>query len=385
MRLTRRAFLERSARAGALALAGVSVPAWLRDALANTSSAPPPDLIIRNTWPEHRETGVAALGRSLLTPSGLFFVRSHLPEPVIGPATHRFAITGDVEREASWSLDELKQLPATDLTATLECAGNGRGLMKLANTSGTQWGLGAVGTARWRGVRLADLLERAGVGSSARHVWLEAADRGVHPNVPPFLRSIPLAVATDDVLLAYAMNGEPLPRAHGGPLRAVVPGWFGMASTKWLTGARVAVEPSNNHFMVRGYRYVVPGGDPLKSPPVEEMRIKSLITSPLLGDRVRGGHVDVEGFAWAGSAGVAKVQVSIDDGAHWSEAALDASPHRWAWRRWRARLESPSKGQHMLLACATDGAGETQPRVAPINAAGYANNAMHRVAVVVRA
>ncbi len=383
MRLTRRAFLERAAQTGALSLAAVSLPAWLREAAA-TQRWRPIDVLVRNVWPEHRETQVGALGRSDLTPNDIFFVRSHLPVPQIDPAMHRFAVTGDVEREQSWSLDELRRMRAVDLTATLECAGNGRGLMKLKNTSGTQWGYGAVGTARWRGVRLADLIARAGVRSSAMHVWFEAADRGVHPNVPLFLRSIPLTVATSDVIVAYAMNGEPLPKAHGGPLRAIVPGWFGMASTKWLTAARLAPTPSDGHFMIRGYRYVVPGGDPLTSPPVEEMRVKSLITSPH-GDAVKRGRLVVDGFAWAGSPGVRRVDISTDDGATWQEASLERSRHRWAWRKWRARVETGKGERLVILARATDGAGAMQPRVAEINTAGYANNAMHRVTVHVRA
>jgi DMSO/TMAO reductase YedYZ molybdopterin-dependent catalytic subunit len=384
MRLSRRAFLDRAARAGALGLAAASLPAWLHDAAATSATGSPADLIERNAWPEHWETGVGALGRSFLTPANLFFVRSHLPVPDLDPDAHRFRIAGGVGHERAWTLAELRKLPATELTVTLECAGNGRGLMKLANTSGTQWGLGAVGTARWRGVRLADLLERAGVHADARHVWMEAADRGVLPAVPNFLRSIPLAVATGDVLVAYAMNGAPLPRLHGGPLRAIVPGWYGMASTKWLTGARLAATPSDGHFMIRGYRYVAPGGDPLTSPPVEEMRVKSLVTSPLERAEIPRGRVAVAGFAWAGPSGVRRVDVSTDDGATWQAARLEASPHRWAWRRWSASVQTPSGGSVAILARATDGAGATQPRVAPPNAAGYANNAMHRVEVFVR-
>jgi DMSO/TMAO reductase YedYZ molybdopterin-dependent catalytic subunit len=384
MRLTRRDFLVRSARTGALAIAAASVPAWLREAAA-TSYVMIPDLIVRNTWPKHMETAVHVLGRSFLTPNELFFTRSHLPVPEIDPATHRFAISGEVDRELSWTMDELHKLPATDLTATLECAGNGRGRMRLKNTSGTQWDLGAVGTARWRGVKLVDLLQRVGVHGGARHVWFEAADRGIHPNVPRFLRSIPLAVATGEVLLAYAMNGQPLPSEHGGPLRAIVPGWFGMASTKWLTGARLAAEPSDGHFMIRGYRYVVPAGDPLKSPPVEEMRPKSLITSPRHHWHTTAGHITVQGFAWAGPSGVTRMEVSVDNGATWQHAELARTPYRWAWRKWHARVAITGAGAHEVLARATDGAGATQPREAEPNAAGYGNNAMHHVTVIVRA
>jgi DMSO/TMAO reductase YedYZ molybdopterin-dependent catalytic subunit len=342
-------------------------------------------LIERNAWPEHWETTVEALGRSFLTANDAFFVRSHLPVPDLDTSEHRLEIKGLVARPLMLTLADLKAMPKTALTCVLECAGNGRGLMKLANTSGTQWGLGAVGNAAFYGVRLADLLERAGVASEAKHVWFDAADRGVLPGVPPFVRSIPIEVATGDVLVAYAMNGDPLPRLHGGPLRAVVPGWFGMASTKWLTGIRVMPKPSDNHFMTRGYRYAPPppGADPASMPAVETLRVKSLITKPLDGSNMPRGMLRVDGFAWAGPSGVAKVEVSVDDGQTWRSAELERSAHPYAWRAWHAQLHARARTGATLaiLACATDGAGAMQPRVAETNPAGYGNNAMHRVVV----
>ena len=382
MDLTRREFLERSARIAGLTLAAGALPAWLSEAGVKSR---PADLIERNAWPEHWETTVPALGRSLLTSNETFFVRSHLPAPQIDAAAHRLEVGGAVARPFALSLAELRRMPATHLTCTLECAGNGRALMKLANTSGTQWGLGAVGTAEWTGVRLATLLERAGVTPAAKHAWFDAADRGVLPGVPVFLRSIPIAVALGDVLIAYAMNGRPLPRLHGGPLRAVVPGWFGMASTKWLSGIRAMETPSDNHFMARGYRYVAPGADPAASPPVETMRVKSLITRPLDGARVRRGPLVVEGFAWAGPAGVARVDLAAGPGESWTATRLAGSPHRYAWRAWRATVQASAAGPLDLRARATDGAGAMQPGIAEVNAAGYGNNAQHRIRVTVDA
>ena len=184
--------------------------------------------------------------------------------------------------------------------ATLECAGNGRGLFALATTSGTQWGRGAVGTAEWRGPALAALLDRADLKQEARYLWFEARDHATLPQAPPFLRSVPIQLARERGLIALQMNGSPLPTLHGGPARFVLPGWYGMAWTKWLTKIRVEATPSDNHFMAKGYRYVAPGGDPLTSKPVEAMRVKSVIVSPSEGARVAAGQAVVRGFAWTG-------------------------------------------------------------------------------------
>src|SRR5258706_6911940 len=315
---SRRRFLATLAAAGPGAAALASLPTWARAAL----SAADPGIIVRNDWPEHWETSLAALGRAWLTPNDVFFVRSHFIPPDVDAANWRLEVAGLVETPLALSLAELRALPAVEEAITLECAGNGRGLFRLPSTSGTQWERGAVGTARWRGVPLRALLERAGVRPEARHVWFEAADQATLPQVPHFVRSIPLEKAMDDVLLAYGMNGVPLPKRHGAPLRAVVPGWFGMASTKWLTRIRVESAASDNHFMVKGYRYTYPGEDPLAAAPVEALRVKSLITRPLEGAVLRPGPVAVRGFAWAGAAGGKLVEGSSDGGSSWREGTL---------------------------------------------------------------
>ncbi len=380
-RFSRRSFLLACSRAGLGAAVLGSIPRWARLGLA---AGAPPRIIVRNEWPEHWETGLEALGREWLTPNDLFFVRSHFPVPVVDPATWRLEVAGRVATPLSLSLNELRSLPSVEAAHTLECAGNGRALFPLASTSGTQWERGAVGTARWRGVRLRTLLERAGIRPEARHVWLEAADRAPLPGVPPFLRSIPLAKALDDTLLAWSMNGAPLPRLHGGPLRAIVPGWYGMASTKWVTRVRLEAEPSDNHFIARGYRYVYPGEDPAAAPPVEELRVKSLITWPLEGARIRPGAVNLLGFAWAGPAGVRQVEVSVDGGSRWQTARFSGEAAPLAWRRWQAEVVLERRGPATLMARATDGAGLSQPLAARPNAGGYGNNSIHRVGIDVR-
>jgi DMSO/TMAO reductase YedYZ molybdopterin-dependent catalytic subunit len=360
------------------ALATSAVPRYARSALA---ALPSPDVIVRNEFPEHWETSITALGRSVITPEDRFYVRSHFPVPQVDPREWRLEVSGMIERPLTLTLAELRALPAVKMQAVLECAGNGRGLFASATTSGTQWEHGAVGNGEWAGVGLAALLEKAGVKDGAGHVWFECADEAPLPGPPKFLRSIPIEKAMDDALLAHSMNGAKLTARHGGPLRLVVPGWYGMAWSKWVTKLRVEKEPSDNHFMARSYRYNVAGTAPAGAPPVETLRVKSLITSPLGDAQVRSGRLTVRGFAWAGPSGVKRLELSTDDGHTWADARLEGSPDGYAWRLWRAEIDVRRSQQIVLCARATDGNGDTQPRQATPNASGYANNSIHRVMV----
>ena len=380
--IDRRTFITGTARTALGTAALSALPPWAHRALA---AAATPDMIERNDWPEHWETTIAALGRAPVTPTDVFFVRSHFPAPKVDMTTWRLEVSGLVNTPLSLTLDELRAMETADLTCVLECAGNGRGLMKLKNTSGTQWEYGAVGNAAWSGPRLSVLLARAGVKAEAKHVWFEAMDFAPMPATPAFVRSIPLAKATEDVVLAHAMNGAALTPQHGAPLRAVVPGWFGMASTKWIAKIRVEAEPSSNHFMAKGYRYVEPGGDPVTSPPVEDLRVKSLITRPLDGTRVPPGPVRVHGYAWAGRSGVKLVEASIDRGTTWKPAVFTGEAKPFAWREWSADFDVKTPKKITVMARATDGNGDVQPLEAKVNASGYGNNAIHRVNVDVRA
>jgi len=391
--LARREFLATLARFGVGSAALAALPAWARSAVAAAAAgAPAAEIIVRSDWPEQWETALGVLDDSWITSNDRFFVRSHFPVPRIDPATWRLEVTGLVRNPLSLSLDEVGGLPKIEAVHVLECAGNGRGLMPLPNTSGTQWGRGAVGNARWRGVPLADLLRRAEPGFDARHVWFEAADEAPMPDVPRFVRSVPIEKAMHDVLLADRMNGAPLPTLHGGPLRAIVPGWYGMASTKWVTRVRLEAEPSDNHFMARGYRYVAPGGDPATSPPVEEMRVKSVITRPSDGARVKlpkppkGPYkLQVRGLAWAGPSGLRMVEISTDGGQNWRFAGFMGENEPMAWRMWATEVEVVPPQRVTILARATDRLGVVQPLEPEINAAGYAYNAIHKVTVDARA
>jgi DMSO/TMAO reductase YedYZ molybdopterin-dependent catalytic subunit len=373
MVLDRRAFLALMGRGGIGGAILGSLPQWARAAVT-----PPAELLVRNDWPEHYETTLEALGRSWITRTDRFFVRSHLPAPQVDVAGWRLEVAGLVRTPLTLTLSELKALPQLEETYTLECAGNGRGLMKLPSTSGTQWARGAVGNAAWKGVKLAAILRRADPQPEAKYVWFEAADVAPIPTAPRFLRSLSLEKAMSDVLLAHGMNGAPLQRLHGAPLRAIVPGWYGMASTKWLTKIRLEATPSDNQFMAKGYHYVYPGEDPAQAAPVEEMRVKSVITRPLEGARLSPGNVRVQGFAWAGSSRVHTVEISTDGGKRWTPAGFMGENVPLAWRQWATELNA-KPGMWRVMARATDGRGEAQPMEARLNSSGYGNNSIQTV------
>ena len=363
-----------------LAAAGLLVRPRSADvsAAVDQPGAPPgasgSSLIVRNARPLDAESPLEAL-RTFETKNDLFFVRGHHAPPGDVSTPWTLTIDGDVARPITLQLEDVRRMRAERRPATIECAGNGRGRFELPATSGVQWGLGAVSTATWTGVPLAALLERAGVQPSALHFWMEAADRSPLPAAPKFLRSIPREAALADALVAYEMNGQPVPFLHGGPLRLVMPRWFGMASTKWLTHVHARPTESDNHFMVRGYRYA-------DGSAVDLMRVKSLITAPRDGEKVPVRTSRVSGVAWTGSGTIAKVEISNDDGRTWQEARCTSEPRPGAWRLWEADVTFPSAGEQRVRARATDTAGETQPDRATPNPAGYGNNSIQEVRVI---
>jgi DMSO/TMAO reductase YedYZ molybdopterin-dependent catalytic subunit len=327
-------------------------------------------LIVRNARPLDAESPLEAL-RTFETRNDLFFVRSHHPVPEITPSG-TLTIDGDVATPLTLQLDDVRRMRSERRSAVIECAGNGRGLYELPATSGVQWGLGAVSNATWTGVPLRALLERARVQDSAQHFWMEAADQSPMPAAPKFLRSIPRDVALGDAFIAFEMNGQPVPLHHGGPLRLVVPGWYGMASTKWLTHIHARAKESDNHFMARGYRW--PDGTP-----VDAMRVKSIITAPLAGEQRKGGSVRVIGVAWTGAGTVSRVEISTDGGQTWQAARFTTDARPGTWRLWEADVAIRTSGEQRVRARATDSAGHTQPDRADPNPAGYGNNSIHEV------
>lgn len=347
------------------------------------------ELIVRSARPQDLETPVALLD-SWLTPNHRFFVRSHLYAPEIDIRQWRLTVAGEVERPLTLTLDELRTLPEENRVVTIECAGNGRAYYD-PPVAGVQWQKGAVGTARWTGVRLADVLARARVKSSARFVLLDGADVPLG-TMPDFVRQVPLEKATHpDTLLAYAMNGTPLPVANGFPLRAIVPGWEGAYAVKWLTSIRVLDREGDSFWIKTAYRYpkkrIAPGAAvaPEDMAPVAGLFVKSLIAAPLDGAKLSAGTVLVKGFAWAGDANITGVDISADGGSTWSPARLGTDRAPYAWRQFEYEWRVDDPGSYLIMSRATDDRGRVQPIVAQWNPSGYLWNAIDRVRVDVAA
>ena len=328
------------------------------------------DLLVRSVQPLNCETPLPALTGGLVVPNARFYIRNHFGVPHLDPASWRLEVGGVVERRLSLDLDRLQAMPSATAVVTLECAGNGRaGLWPPA--PGEQWGLGAVSTAEWTGVPLTEVLGRAGVQATAREVIFRGADWGQvrgHGGRLRFERSLP--IAQPGALLAYAMNGEELPACHGYPLRLVVPGWYAVASVKWLTEIELTDRPFRGHFQADRYHI---GGMPLSW-----QRVRSLITEPALGRTIEPGSVVIRGLAWSGAAPIARVEVRIGEDP-WQPALLAGERHRYSWQRWElpARLTRP--GTVTIQARAIDLAGRAQPDQPEWNPLGYANNAIHQV------
>jgi sulfite oxidase len=337
---------------------------------------------ILSSDPLNAETPIEVL-REDLTPQSQLFVRSHFPRPDLDPRKHMLEVGGAVERVLHLRMADFEAMAADTLAVTMECAGNGRTGLR-PPPAGEPWGLGAVGTAQWTGVPLRSVMESAGVRPRVREILSIGADRGRPPDIAdeiPFARSLPLDKAMDpDTLIALRMNGEPIPAEHGGPLRLIVPDWYGVASVKWLE----RIEALEDSF--RGYyqavRYVYDPADGTPPTPVRTMRVRSLITAPLDGEAVHRGPLIVRGKAWSGDGDVVRVQISVDGAAVSRDAALSAPMSLHAWRTWEFRWDA-GPGRHVLQSFATDAKGNRQPEVGRSNRYGYGNNAAQAVSVTV--
>ena len=380
--VTRRSFLDAIRRGGA----GLIVTGLLPSGRVATQEVLSKDrLIVRAGRPQDLETP-AHLLTSWITPNDLFYVRSHFYAPSVDADAWRLRIDGDVARPLELTLSDLKAAPSTSMVVTLECAGNGRAFFD-PPVAGVQWEKGAVGTARWTGVRMTELLRMAGIAPSARYIWLDGADLGIG-RAPDFIRSLPIDKAIHpDTLLAYAMNGQPLPMPHGFPLRAIVPGWEGAYSVKWLTHLQVSTRDHDGPFVQAAYRYprrpVRPGAAvaPAEMQPVQGLFVKSLITSPAAGAVLAPGTVRIAGFAWTGEADITRVDVSTDNGRTWSAARLSADRAPYAWRQFEHLWRPAQTGSYVVLSRATDSRGRVQPIVADWNPAGYLWNTIDQVRV----
>ena len=348
------------------------------------------DMVVHEEEPFNAETGAAALAEGPVTATEAFYVRGHGAVPEIVPEAWRLHVHGLVERELDLSLVTLREaFQEREETATLQCAGNRRAdLMAIRELPGEEpWGPGATGTATWSGVALAEVLALAGPLREAAHVGFEGAD--LCPEAKPAQRfggSIPLDKACrPEVLLAWAMNGEPLPLVHGAPLRVVVPGYIGARSVKWLERIEVRSRPWEGYFQHVAYRLLPPDGKPGPGAgmPLGLVALNSDVLSPANGETVAAGPVEVRGYAFAGGERhVTRVDVSVDGGASWSQAELLQDLGPWAWRQWRMTVDL-APGEHEILVRAWDSSAATQPEEHATlwNPKGYVNNARPRVRV----
>ena len=325
-----------------------------------------------------------------LTPVGLHYLLIHYDIPEVDPDAWRLEVDGLVERPLSLSLEDLRARPSVDEVVTLECAGNGRALVD-PHVISQPWLFEAVGNARWSGTPLASVLEEAGVADTAVEVLFTGLDHGVEGGEQQaYARSLPLDEALrGEVLLAYDVNGVPLPPQHGFPLRVVVPGWYGMTSVKWLDRITVLEQPFQGYQMQQSYRLRHEEGD--EGEPLSRVQVRALMVAPGIPEflsRARvvpAGDCLLRGRAWSGEGAVTSVEVSADGGETWGEAELDeAGLGRWAWRGW-SHVWHAEPGEHELCCRAHDDAGNTQPLEPPWNLGGYANNAVQRIAVTVTA
>jgi DMSO/TMAO reductase YedYZ molybdopterin-dependent catalytic subunit len=338
-------------------------------------------LVVLKADPLNAETSIPDLIGGVVMPTERFYVRNHFAAPQLEASSWRLEVGGLVDRPLCLSLREIRALPSRSLQVTLECAGNGRSRLT-PRVAGEQWGLGAVSTAEWTGVPLAEVLDRAGLRRGARELVFRGSDKGVVPGRGEgvhFERSLSLGDAlSSDVLLAYAMNGEPLPVQHGFPLRVVVPGWYGVASVKWL--ARIEVAPVAFGGFFQAERYFFESGDaaPTAQEPVGRQRVRALITEPGPDEDVGEGELAVRGLAWSGAAPIARVEVSSGGGS-WREARLLGEATRYGWRRWELIMEPDWHGTCSIRARATDCSGRTQPEQPEWNRLGYGVNAIQEV------
>ena len=359
----------------------------LTPGLALRGDQPGKGLMVRSANPEDFEMPLSGFD-TWLTPAENFYVRTHIYKPKVELSAWRLRVDGRVERELTLDMAQLEKLPRVEQVAVMECAGNGRSFYD-PGVAGMQWRYGAVGNARWTGVRLADVLKRAGLKPGATQVLFNGADVPMG-KVPDFVRSVPLEKALHpDTMLAFHMNGAPLPSSHGFPLRLVPPGWAGDSWVKWVTNITLLDKEYDGFFMKTAYRHpirTVPPGTavaPSAMVPVTSIKPKSIIAAPVAGERLAAGPLTIRGAAWAGVSPVARVDVSTDSGRTWRPAKLGVDRARYAWRLWEATWTPPGDGSYVLMAKATDDTGETQPFLEDWNPSGYLWNVVHSVRVEV--
>lgn len=361
----RRAFLKGTVPVMATAI----IPGIASASNADKGSEPSfPGLIIREKEPVNFEFPFPMLSEAI-TPNNQFFIRTHFPIPKLQAKEWKMTIGGHVNKEITLTYDELRALPAKKVMATLECAGNGRANLA-PKVKGLLWEQGAVGNAEWTGVPLAVLLEKAGIKEGAVEIILEGADKGEvseepkSPGAIHFARSLPLTKAMQaEVILAYQMNGKDLSPEHGYPVRAIIPGWYGMASVKWLTKILAVNKPFEGYWQTLEYAYWKRTDEQPTLTAVTEVQVKAEIARPALSEVIPAGKIyRVHGAAWCGESEIVKVELSLDEGVTWQPAKLLGKSVRFAWRLWEYNWEVPlGQQRHKLMSRATDSNGITQP------------------------
>ena len=406
--ITRRRLLEGASAGTALAGLGIplaeaavpgmpeALPSGVRGA-ATLEALPGKKPLIKLAYrPPNYETPIEYF-REPITPNDAFFVRYHLAnipdanDKAIDPKTWRLEIGGDgATGQASLSLDDLKAMPAAEVVAVNQCSGNRRGLFQ-PHVPGVEWGYGAMGCARWKGARLKDVLDKVGLKKEAIEIVFDGADGPVADKTPDFVKSIPVWKGIEDTtLIAYEMNGAPLPHLNGAPARIIVPGWTGTYWMKHIVSIKAVTKPDANFWMAAAYR--VPVGkfpvvarfisqETAANTPITEMVVNSLITSHRDGAKVRTGKVEVSGMAWDGGYGITSVQVSTDGGKTWAAARLGQDLGRFALRPWSFDL-SAKRGKNSVMVNATNKIGQSQASQLIFNGAGYHNNVMQNIALV---
>jgi DMSO/TMAO reductase YedYZ molybdopterin-dependent catalytic subunit len=399
---SRRYFLK---TAGAATLALGSRPA-LADAMVKLPLPGGPDerpittafpekgaVILQRIRPPLLETPFDVFDQSVLTPNDRFFVRWHwaVIPTAVNVDTFRLTVHGHVNQTLSLSLRDILSFPRVELIAINQCSGNSRGYFQ-PRVPGGEWSHGAMGNARWTGVRLKNVLDRAGVKAGAIQVRFNGMDEPVVPDAPDFMKSLDIDHSRDgEVILAYAMNGEQLPLLNGFPLRLIVPGWYSTYWVKMLNDIEVLDQPDTNYWMKTAYTIpdtphanIRPGETGVKLVPISRMVPRSFITNLKEGDTLQvGASTLARGIAFGGDSGVSRVDFSGDGGKSWQEATLGRDEGKYSFRQWQLRFTPPTKGDQVLMVRCTSSAGETQPDTPNWNPSGFMRNVIERTAVVV--